>query len=176
MLYKLGDKQPALIGSGHFIAPSASVIGNVTLHQESSIWFSTVLRGDADHIEIGAFSNIQDNSTVHVDEGYPVSVGERVTVGHGVTLHGCTIGDNTLIGIGAIILNGATIGKNCLVAANSLILEGVTIPDGSVVMGSPARIFGEAREDQLALLDLGAEEYINKAKRYLKQFEEIGKT
>lgn len=172
MKYSLGDKQVRLVGQGHFIAPNAAVIGDVTLQENSSIWFSCVLRGDADRIEIGAGSNIQDGTVMHADPGYPMVVGENVTVGHNAMLHGCTIGDGSLVGINAVVLNGAVIGKGCLIGANALVTEGMEIPDGSMVLGSPAKIIKQLSEEAQLLLQHNADHYVGNAKRFSEQLSE----
>jgi carbonic anhydrase/acetyltransferase-like protein (isoleucine patch superfamily) len=166
MKYALGDKQVQLLGEGHFIAPNAAVIGDVTLHENSSVWFSAVVRGDADHIEIGANSNIQDGAVIHVDAGFPTNIGRNVTVGHNAMLHGCTIGDGSLIGINAVVLNGANVGKNCLIGANALVTEGMEIPDGSLVLGSPAKVRKQFSREEQATLGINAEHYVENAAHY----------
>ena len=166
MKYTLGDKQVTLKGEGHFIAPSAAVIGDVIMHENSSVWFGCVLRGDADRIEIGAGSNIQDGTVIHADPGFPTRVGKNVTVGHNAMLHGCTIGDGTLVGINAVVLNGAFIGKGCLIGANALVTEGMEIPDGSLVLGSPAKIKSQLSDEQQQGLILNAEHYVGNGSRY----------
>ena len=138
MLYALGDKTPELKGDC-WVADSATVLGSVVLENEASVWFNAVLRGDNDVITIGEGSNIQDGSVLHTDPGMPLTIGRGVTVGHKVMLHGCTIGDNSLIGINAVVLNGAKIGKNCLIGANALIPEGKEIPMGLWLWGRPER-------------------------------------
>jgi carbonic anhydrase/acetyltransferase-like protein (isoleucine patch superfamily) len=166
MKYRLGDKQVQLQGEGHFIAPNAAVIGDVTLGDRASVWFSCVLRGDVERIEIGAGSNIQDGTVIHADPGFPAVVGENVTVGHNAMLHGCTIGDGTLVGIGAVVLNGARVGKNCLIGANALVTEGMEIPDGSMVLGAPARIKKSLDEETQQMLQLNAEHYVSNAAQF----------
>ncbi len=172
MMYTLGDKRVKLLGEGQFIAPNAAVIGDVTLHENSSVWFSCVLRGDADRIEIGAGSNIQDGTVMHADPGFPMTVGRSVTVGHNAMLHGCTIGDGTLVGINAVVLNGAKVGKGCLIGANALVTEGMEIPDGSMVLGSPARVVRELDEETQSLLQHNADHYVDNAKRFNDQLQE----
>ena len=172
MKYKLGDKQVILQGEGHFIAPNAAVIGDVTLHENASIWFSCVVRGDADRIEIGAGSNIQDGTVMHADPGFPMVVGENVTVGHNAMLHGCTIGDGSLVGINAVVLNGAKVGKGCLIGANALVTEGTEIPDGSMVLGSPAKVVRQLGEEAQLLLQHNADHYVGNAKRYVEELVE----
>jgi carbonic anhydrase/acetyltransferase-like protein (isoleucine patch superfamily) len=171
MKYSLGDLRVKLLGEGHFIAPNAAVIGDVTLHENASVWFSCTLRGDADSIEIGAGSNIQDGTVIHADPGFPTVVGEQVTVGHNAMLHGCTVGDGSLVGINAVVLNGAVIGKGCLIGANALVTEGMQIPDGSLVLGSPAKIRSQlSPEQQLALMH-NADHYVGNARRFTEQLE-----
>ena len=172
MKYSLGEKQVKLVGEGHFIAPNAAVIGDVTLHENSSVWFSCVLRGDADRIEVGAGSNIQDGTVMHADPGFPMVVGQNVTVGHNAMLHGCTIGDGTLVGINAEVLNGAKVGKGCLIGDNALVPEGMEIPDGSMVLGSPAKIKSHLSEEQQLMLMHNADHYVGNAKRFSETLTE----
>ncbi len=166
MKYRLGDKTVQLRGSGHFIAPNAAVIGDVILHDKASVWFSCVLRGDVERIEVGAGSNIQDGTVIHADPSFPALIGENVTVGHNAMIHGCIIGDGSLIGIGAVVLNGAKIGKNCLVGANALVTEGMEIPDGSLVLGAPAKIKKALDEQTREMLGLNAAHYVSNAANY----------
>lgn len=155
----------ALIKKGRcYIAPSADIIGDVTLYEEVNVWYHATIRGDADKIYIGRESNIQDNCVIHVDEGYPVHIGEKVTVGHGAIIHGCEIGDCSLIGMGAILLNGARIGKNCLVGAGALVTGGVEIPDGSVVIGNSGKVVRQIRDEELEANVRNAGEYVEEAK------------
>ena len=164
-VYALDGTAPEL-ADDVFIADSASVIGNVTMAAGSSVWFGAVVRGDNETIVIGARSNIQDNSVLHSDPGSPLRIGEGVTLGHHVMVHGCTIGDNTLVGIGATILNGAKIGKNCIIGAHALITEGKVIPDGSMVMGAPGKVVKELTAGHIAMLAGSAEVYVQNAKRF----------
>ena len=166
MIYNLADRKLEILGDNYFIADSASVIGSVVMHQNASIWFGAVLRGDNDVITIGENSNVQDLSVLHVDPGFPLTIGKNVTVGHKVMLHGCEIGDNSLVGINSVILNGAKIGKNCLIGANSLISENKVIPDGSLVMGSPGKVVKQLTEDQMKGLEMSAFHYVENFKRY----------
>lgn len=166
MIYSLGDKRVKLEGEGHFVAPNAAVIGDVTLQANSSVWFSCVIRGDGDHIEIGAGSNIQDGAVIHVDPGFPTTVGKNVTVGHNAMLHGCTIGDGSLVGINAVVLNGAKVGKRCLIGANALVTEGMEIPDGSMVLGAPAKVKKQLTEEQQLALMHNADHYMGNARRF----------
>lgn len=147
------------IDTSCFIASTATVIGDVTLHHDASVWFGTVIRGDNDHIEIGAGTNIQDNCTLHTDVDHQIHIGERVTIGHNVIIHGAFIDDEVLIGMGAVLLNGAKIGKRCLIGANTLIRENQVIPDDSVAVGNPARIIKRIQEDQFAHILENAEHY-----------------
>ena len=173
MLYKLGGDEPILDGN-YYVSDSASVLGKVRLCNDSSVWFGAILRGDTELITIGEGSNVQDGSVLHTDFGYPLDIGKDVTIGHKVMLHGCTIGDGSLIGINSVVLNGAKIGKGCLIGANALITEGMEIPDGSLVMGSPGKIRGELNDDQKQGLLLSAKHYVENAKRFKKDLTKIG--
>jgi carbonic anhydrase/acetyltransferase-like protein (isoleucine patch superfamily) len=164
-IYCLDDRRPTL-GKEVWIAPNATVIGDVRLGDGASIWWNALLRGDNDVIEIGAQSNIQDGSVLHVDAGVPMCIGPRVTVGHLVMLHGCTIGEQSLIGIKSVILNRAVIGKHCIIGANSLIPEGKVIPERSLVMGSPGKVVRELSDEEVARLELAAAGYVANARRY----------
>ena len=166
MNYSLGERQPVLEGDGHFVAPNATIIGSVRLRALTSVWFNCVLRGDNDWIDIGARSNIQDGSVLHTDPGLELVVGENVTIGHKVMLHGCTIGNRSLIGIGSTVLNGARIGAHCVVGAHSLVTEGKSFPDGVLILGSPARVVRPLEEEELALLARSADVYVANAARY----------
>ena len=152
-LYSLDDVAPFLAESGDvWVAPDANVIGNVVLRSSSSVWFGATLRGDNEVIDVGAGSNIQENCVLHTDMGYPMTIGENCTIGHKAMLHGCTIGDGTLIGMGATVLNGAKIGRGCLIGAGALITEGKEIPDGSMVVGAPGKVIrslDEAAQERL---------------------------
>jgi len=172
MLYQLGEVKVDIAGDEVFVAESADVIGNVRLENNVSVWFNAVIRGDNDLISIGENSNIQDCSVLHTDIGFPLSIGKNVTIGHKVMLHGCSIGDNSLIGINAVVLNGAKIGKNCLIGANSLVTEGKEIPDGSLVMGSPAKVVKTLSEEQQAGLLESAEVYVEKFKQFNRELQQ----
>lgn len=172
MIYRLGDQQVTFEGTGHFVAPNAAVIGNVTLHANSSVWFGCVLRGDAERIEVGSGSNIQDGTVLHADAGFPMVVGANVTVGHNAMLHGCTIGDGSLVGIGAVVLNGAKVGRGCLIGANALVTEGMEIPDGSMVLGMPAKIKGTLTPEQQQALAHNADHYIANGRRFNDDLQE----
>lgn len=169
MRYRLGDRKIEIRGEDYFIADNATVIGSVALENNASIWFGTVVRGDNELITIGEDSNVQDLSVLHTDPGYELVIGKGVTVGHKVMLHGCTIGEHSLIGINAVVLNGAKIGKHCLIGANALIPEGKVIPDGSVVMGSPGKIVKEVSDQQKMILEMSARHYVENFKRYNKE-------
>jgi carbonic anhydrase/acetyltransferase-like protein (isoleucine patch superfamily) len=149
-------------------APNSSIIGDVTLEKNTSIWFNATLRGDIENIYVGEGSNIQDGSVLHTDPGYPLKIGKDVTIGHLVMLHGCTIGDNSLIGIGAVILNGAKIGKNCIIGANALVTENKVIPDNSLVMGSPGKIVRQVTSEEIKSISDNAIHYQQNWKKYSK--------
>jgi carbonic anhydrase/acetyltransferase-like protein (isoleucine patch superfamily) len=166
MLYQIDDKSPVLEGEGHFIAPTAAVIGDVVLGAGASVWFSVVIRGDNDTIRIGERTNIQDGSVCHSDPGCPLVIGNNVTVGHNAMVHGCTIGDGTLVGINAVVLNGAKVGRNCVIGANSLVPEGMEIPDGSLVMGVPARLKRELTPEEQKHFSSNANHYVENAARF----------
>ena len=170
MLYALADRRVELRGSGHFIAPNASLIGNVVLEDQASVWFNVVIRGDNDPIVIGARSNVQDGSILHTDDGVPLTLGEDVSVGHAVVLHGCTIGNGSLIGIKSVVLNRAVIGRECLIGAGALVPEGKTIPDRSLVLGVPGRVIRTLSDDEVRGLRDIAHHYVENAKRYRSGF------
>jgi carbonic anhydrase/acetyltransferase-like protein (isoleucine patch superfamily) len=173
MIYSLGERTLDIQGEDYFVADNATVIGSVVLENNASIWFNAVLRGDNDVITIGENANIQDGSVLHTDGGFPLRVGKNVTVGHMVMLHGCEIGEGSLIGINSVILNGAKIGKHCLIGANSLIAEGKVIPDGSMVMGSPGKIVRQLTPEQIQGLELSAKHYVENFKRYKRDLVAI---
>lgn len=168
MRYSLGERRIETRGD-FYIADSASVIGSVILEHNASIWFNAVVRGDVDTITIGENSNVQDGSVLHADAGFPLSIGRSVTVGHKVMLHGCSIGDHSLIGINAVILNGARIGRYCIIGANSLIPEGKEIPDFSLVVGSPGKVVRQISEEQKAMLELSALHYVENFRRFRRE-------
>ena len=167
MFYDLKDKKIKNSGE-NWIAPNASIIGDVTLEKNTSIWFNATLRGDVENIYVGEGSNVQDGSVLHTDPGCPLKIGKDVTIGHLVMLHGCTIGDNSLIGIGAVILNNAKIGKNCIIGANALITENKEIPDNSLVVGSPGKIIRLVTEDEVKSINENAIHYQKNWKKYSK--------
>ena len=164
-IYTLGQETPRL-GEDAWVAASAHVIGRVALGDHASVWFGAVLRADNEPMTIGAASNIQDGAVLHSDPGFPLTIGQGVTIGHQVMLHGCTVGDGSLIGIGAIVLNGARIGRNCLVAAGALIPPGKAFPDGVLIVGSPAVIKRQLSDEEVASLQRTARNYVENAARY----------
>lgn len=166
MIYALRQKVLRREGAGHYIAENATVVGDVVMKGQSSVWFGAVVRADNDLICIGERSNIQDGAVLHTDEGLPLNIGSGVTVGHKAVLHGCTIRNNSLIGINAIVLNGATVGSNCLIGAGALITENMIIPDGSLVLGSPGKIKRALTNQEVDSLRQSAEHYCGKAKVY----------
>ena len=166
MIYDLGDRTPVFEGDGHFIADNATIIGSVRLGANASVWFNCVLRGDNDWLVVGERSNIQDGSVLHTDPGIKLVVGDGVTVGHKVMLHGCEIGNDSLIGIGSTVLNGAKIGKNCLVGAHALVTENKVFPDGSLILGAPASVVRELTDDERALIRRSADVYVDNAERF----------
>ncbi len=175
-LFALGDVSPRMDGSA-WVAENAQVIGNVELAQDVSIWFGAVLRGDNEPLRIGSGSNIQDGSVLHSDHGKPLDIGANVTVGHMVMLHGCTVGDGSLIGIGAVVLNGARIGKNCLVGAGALITEGKEFAEGSMIIGSPAKAVRDLTPEEIEGLRQSALTYVDNARRFratLKRIDQVG--
>ena len=164
-VYELDSVAPQVDASA-WIADSAEVMGNVSLGADASVWFGCVLRGDTERMSVGEGSNIQDLSVLHADVGQPLTIGRHVTVGHKVMLHGCTIGDESLIGIGAVVLNGAQIGKNCLVGAGARVTEGKVLADGSMIVGAPARVVRQLTPEQIEGLRHSAQHYIDNARRF----------
>ena len=175
MLYTLGVRIPELRGTQHFVADSAAVIGSVILEENVSVWFNAVLRGDNEPIHIGANSNIQDGAVLHTDPGAPLTVAANVTVGHQATLHGCSIGAGSLIGIKAVLLNHSVIGKNCLIGANTLITEGKIIPDNSLVVGSPGRVLRTLTVAEIAAMQANAARYVEQMVRYSSELYPVVK-
>lgn len=172
MFYQLGQRRPQR-GQNVFVADNARIIGSVELGDDSSIWFGVVIRGDNDLITVGPQSNVQDNAVLHTDGGIPLTLGRGVTVGHHAMLHGCTVGDYSLVGINAVVLNKARIGKHCIIGANALIPEGMDIPDGSLVVGSPAVIKRQLSEAQQKMLEASAAHYVHNAHRYRTELQVI---
>ena len=170
MIYQLGDRRVVAEGD-YFVAQSADVMGSVVLKNNASVWFNAVIRGDNDVITLGEGSNVQDGSVLHTDPGFPLTIGANVTIGHMVMLHGCTIGDGTLIGIGSTVLNGAKLGKGCLVGAHSLITENKEFPDHSMILGSPAKVVKTFTPEEAANIQLGAQAYVGNGQRFAKTLE-----
>lgn len=173
MIYKLGDSFLETEGENFYVAETATVLGKVKLCKDASVWFGAVLRGDTELITVGERSNVQDCAVLHTDHGFPLNIGKDVTIGHHVMLHGCSIGDGSLIGINAVVLNGAKIGSGCLIGANALITEGMEVPDGSVVMGSPGKIKTTLDENKRQGLILSAQHYVENYKRFKKELIKI---
>lgn len=161
----------ARIHSGAFIAGQAVILGNVTIEESCSVWFHATVRGDRAGIFIGKGSNIQDNAVIHVDAGFPVYIGENVTIGHGALIHGCRIEDNTLVGMGAIVLDGAKIGKNCILGAGALVPQNMIIPDNSLVIGCPGRVVRKVTEEETRANLLNAQAYVEEGRRYRQEFD-----
>ena len=173
MIYQLGDRKPTFKGD-YYVAPNAAVIGAVVMEANSSVWWNVTIRGDNDVITLGENVNVQDGSVIHTDGGKPVILHRNVSIGHLVMLHGCTIGENSLVGIGAIILDDVTVGKNCLIGAGSLITPGKTIPDGSLVMGAPGRVIRQLTPEQVAMNTWIAEHYVERSLKYREGLKAIG--
>src|SRR4051812_14416114 len=170
MKYSLAERK--IIAKGdHWIAPSADVVGSVVLENNASVWFNVVIRADRELITLGENSQVQDGSVLHADPGFPLTLGKNVSVGHMVMLHGCTVGDGSLIGIKSVILNGTVIGKNCLIGANTLIAEGKTIPDGSMVLGSPGKVVRQLSPEEIARINRISEHYVANFKRYKSELK-----
>lgn len=167
MKYRLGDLRVEAHPES-WAAPTATLIGKVRLQARASVWFGAVLRGDNELIDIGEDSNVQDGTVMHTDMGSPLTLGRGVTIGHNAMLHGCTVGDYSLVGINAVILNGARIGKHCIIGANALVPEGKEIPDGSLVMGSPGKVVRDLTEQQKRMLEASAAHYVHNAQRYAR--------
>ena len=172
MIYAIGGIQPQFLGD-YYVAQNAVVAGNVILHHNASVWFNAVIRGDNEPIVIGENSNVQDGSVLHTDPGYPLTIGANVTVGHMVMLHGCTIGENSLVGIKSVIMNGAVIGKNCLIGANTLVPERKVIPERSLVLGSPGRIIRQLTDADIAHIRDNTMHYVDNFRRYRAEFKPV---
>jgi len=174
-IYELDGQAPEFPADGHYwVAETAVLIGRFQMKSHSSIWFGAVLRGDNEWIEIGERSQIQDNATLHTDPGFPMVIGANCVIGHKVMLHGCIVGDNSLIGMGAILLNGSKIGKNSLVGAGALVTEGKTFPDNSLIVGTPARAIRTLDEKAVAMIARGADIYVQRSQQYAKGLKRIG--
>ncbi len=172
VIYSLGDRKVVFKGKGHFVADNAVLVGSVELGDSVSVWFNVVIRADNDIISIGPRSNVQDGSVLHTDSSYKLEIGEGVTVGHKAMLHGCKVGDFSLIGINSVVLNGAKVGKHCLVGANTLIPEGVEIPDGSLVIGSPGKLKRALSDVEKKILEASSVHYVHNANRYNQSLKE----
>ena len=172
MIYQIDNSKP-VFNETNFIAPNATVIGNVILEEDASVWFNVVIRGDNDPILIGKKSNVQDGSVLHTDPGAPLNIGQGVTVGHKVMLHGCTISNNSLIGINSTILNHAKIRENSIVGANSLITEGKEFPENSLIMGSPAKLIRELTQQEILMIKMSAESYVQNGKRFMSSLTAV---
>lgn len=174
MLYSLGAHAPETADENYWVAPNAVLVGKVRLETDASVWFGAVIRGDNELITVGRGSNVQEGCVLHTDPGYPLVIGPDVTVGHMAMLHGCTIGEGSLIGIGAVILNGAKIGRNCLIGAKALIAENKEIPDNSLVMGMPGKIKGEVRPEQAERMRWGTARYVQKWRQFAREMQPRG--
>ncbi|KAF0114499.1 MAG: transferase [Hyphomonadaceae bacterium] len=173
-VYNLGKDAPTFPSSGNYwVAPNATLIGKCILHENASVWFNAILRGDNEPITIGENSNVQDGSVLHTDLGIPLTIGKNVTIGHLAMLHGCEIGDNSLVGIGAVVLNHAKIGKNCIIGAKALIGEGKIIPDNSLVVGAPGRVIRQLEPQQIQFLTMSALHYVENWKRYKSTLSQV---
>ena len=172
-LFSIGERRPDLRGAHHYVAHDATLVGSIVLEDDVSIWFKVVIRAENDQVHVGAGSNVQDGSVLHVDPGYPMTLGRLVTVGHKVMLHGCTVGDGSLIGINSVVMNGARIGNGSLIGANTLIPEGKEIPEGVLVLGSPGKVVRELKKEEQDRLLKIAHGYVERSKWYRKEFREV---
>jgi len=172
-LFPIGERRVQLLGEHHYVAHDATLVGDITLHNDVNVWFKVVIRAENDRITIGEGCNIQDASVLHVDPGYPLTLGRQVTIGHKVMLHGCTVGDGSLIGINSVVMNGARIGRGTLVGANTLIAEGKEIPEGVLVLGSPGKIVRELKQEERAYLLKVASGYVERSRFYKANLKEI---
>ena len=173
MIYALGERRPVFEGCGHYVAANATIIGSVRIGSSSSVWFNCVLRGDNDWIEIGERSNIQDGAVLHTDPGLKLVVGDNVTIGHKAMLHGCTIGNDSLVGIGSTVMNGAHIGSRCIVGAHALVTENKEFPAGSLILGAPARVVRELSDEEMAYVRHSADIYVQNSERFNAELETI---
>jgi len=173
-VYSLGARTPVFKSANHFIAPTANVIGSVTIGDNVSIWFSAVVRSDNEVIELGDNVNVQDGAVLHADPGFPLKLAKDVSVGHLAMVHGATVGENTLIGINAVVLNGCVIGKNCIIGANALLPEGKVIPDNSLVVGSPGKVVRQLSDDDAANLRRIADSYVERSALYRRDLKLMG--
>jgi carbonic anhydrase/acetyltransferase-like protein (isoleucine patch superfamily) len=172
-IFSIAERQPRFIGGNHFIAHDATLVGDITLENDANVWFQVVIRAENDRIHIGEGCNVQDGSVLHVDPGYPLTLARHVSIGHKVMLHGCTIGEGTLVGINSVVMNGAKIGSGSLIGANTLIAEGKEIPDGVLVLGSPGKIVRELKPEERDFLLKIAAGYVERSKMYRKELHEL---
>ena len=172
-MFSIGERRPELRGGQHFIAYDATLVGSIILEASVSVWFKVVIRAENDQVAIGEGCNIQDGSVLHVDPGYPMQLARRVTIGHKVMLHGCTIGEGTLVGINSVVMNGARIGRNTLIGANTLIAEGKEIPDGVLVLGSPGKVVRDLKPEEKDYLLKIAQGYVERGAWYNRELREI---
>ena len=172
-IFSIGQRQPRFIGANHFIAHDATLVGDITLENDANVWFQVVIRAENDRIHISEGCNIQDGSVLHVDPGYPLTLARNVSIGHKVMLHGCSVGEGTLVGINSVVMNGAKIGSGTLIGANTLIAEGKEIPDGVLVLGSPGKVVRELKAEERAFLLKIATGYVERSKLYKQQLKEI---
>ncbi len=172
-VFALGSRAPRFIGDHHFVAHDATLVGDITLENDANVWFQVVIRAENDRVHIGEGCNIQDGSVLHVDPGYPLTLERHVSIGHKAMLHGCTVGEGSLVGINSVVMNGAKIGKATLVGANTLIAEGKVIPDGVLVLGSPGKIVRELKPEERAFLLKIASGYVERSKLYKKELKEL---
>jgi carbonic anhydrase/acetyltransferase-like protein (isoleucine patch superfamily) len=172
-IFSIGDRRPEFHGEHHYIAHDATLVGSIRLENYVSVWFQVVIRAENDHVQIGEGSNVQDGSVLHVDPGFPLTLGRMVTIGHKATLHGCTIGEGSLVGINSVVMNGAHIGRGTLVGANTLIPEGKEFPDGVLVLGSPGKVVRELRAEERENLVKIAQGYIDRSKWYRREFRAL---
>jgi carbonic anhydrase/acetyltransferase-like protein (isoleucine patch superfamily) len=170
-IFSLGERKVVFHGEEWFIAENATVIGTVVMHNQASIWFNTIVRGDSEIITIGERTNLQDSCVLHADPGIPLTLGKNVSVGHKAMLHGCTVGDGSLVGIGAIVMNHSVIGSRCLIGAGALITEGKTFPDGVLILGSPAKVVRELKPEEKEALLRNAETYVRRSKIYREKLK-----
>ena len=171
-LYSIGDKRVELRGAHHYVAHDATLVGAITLEADANIWFKVVIRAENDVVHIGEATNVQDGSVLHVDPGYPLTLGRQVTIGHKVMLHGCTVGDGSLVGINSVVMNGARIGNGSLIGANTLIAEGKEIPEGVLVLGSPGKVVRDLKPEERATLLKIADGYVERSRRYKAELRE----
>ena len=172
-LYSIGERRVKLVGKDHFVAPDATLVGDITLEAAVSIWFQVVIRAENDRIVIGEGSNIQDGAVLHVDPGYPLILARNVSIGHKAMLHGCTVGEGSLIGINSVVMNGARIGRNTLIGANTLIAEGKEIPEGVLVLGSPGKVVRDLKQEEKDFLFTIAQGYIDRSRYYRDNLKQI---